>query len=117
MEASIARMLLIGVTLAAILVFFGGALYVLRAARTIPDYKHFVGVGASLHSIGGVLHGVMLMDPKSLIQLGVLLLIATPVFRVIFCVIGFARQRDRIYVLISSSVFMILVYSFLQRSR
>jgi uncharacterized membrane protein len=38
-------------------------------------------------------------------------LIATPVARVVFCVVGFARQRDRLYVLISSVVLVILVYS------
>jgi uncharacterized membrane protein len=115
MESSIATMLLVGVTLSAILVFFGGILYVLHASKTVPNYGHFVGESATLRSISGVLHGAMRLDAKSVIELGVLLLIATPIIRVAFCIVGFARQRDRLYVVISASVFVILIYSLIQR--
>jgi uncharacterized membrane protein len=117
MESSIAKALLIGVSLSAILVFFGGILYVSSASKIVPNYGHFVGEAASLRGVVGVLHGAMHLGAKSVIQLGILLLIATPVIRVVFCVVGFARQKDWIYVLISASVFLILIYSFIQRSR
>jgi uncharacterized membrane protein len=117
MESSIAKMLLIGVTLSAILVFLGGVLYLTCASKTVPNYRHFVGEVSSLRGIVEVLHGVAHLDAKSVIQLGILFLIATPVIRVIFCVVGFARQKDWIYVFISASVFVILIYSFIQRSR
>ena len=55
--------------------------------------------------------GVARFDAASVIQLGILLLIATPVVRVVFCVVGFARQRDRLYVAVSSLVLAILIYS------
>jgi uncharacterized membrane protein len=48
---------------------------------------------------------------RGLIQLGLLLLIATPVARVIFSVFAFARQRDATYVLITLIVLAVLVYS------
>jgi len=49
--------------------------------------------------------------PRSIIQLGLLLLIATPVARVAFSVLAFAWQRDRTYVIVTLIVFAILIYS------
>jgi uncharacterized membrane protein len=42
------------------------------------------------------LAGVSSFDSQSLIELGILLLIATPVCRVIFGVVGFSLLRDRL---------------------
>jgi len=56
--------------------------------------------------IDGVVHG----DSISVIQLGVLLLIATPIARVLFSVIGFARERDWMYVAFSTLVLALLLY-------
>jgi len=47
----------------------------------------------------------------SIIQLGVLLLIATPVARVFISVIGFARERDWMYVACSLIVLALLCFS------
>jgi hypothetical protein len=41
MEAPIARMLLVGVTVSAALVFFGGILYLRTCSMSTPDYIHF----------------------------------------------------------------------------
>jgi len=46
-----------------------------------------------------------------LIQLGLLLLIATPVARVAFSVVAFAMQRDRLYVAVALIVLAVLMYS------
>jgi uncharacterized membrane protein len=45
------------------------------------------------------------------IQLGVLLLIATPVFRVVLLLFGFAFERDRLYAAVSLVVLTLLLYS------
>ncbi len=110
-DLDISRMLLVGVTLAAVVVSLGGLLYLRHPLATIPDYSHFNSDGADLNTITGVVHGVAHLNSKSIIEFGLLLLIATPVTRVVFCVIGFARQKDRLYVLISSVVLVILLYS------
>jgi uncharacterized membrane protein len=44
--------------------------------------------------------------------LGILLLIATPVCRVIFGVVGFALLRDKLYTVISLLVLGVLLFSF-----
>jgi uncharacterized membrane protein len=48
---------------------------------------------------------------RGTIQFGLLLLLATPIARVVFSVFAFAQQRDRAYVLITLFVLMVLLYS------
>lgn len=117
MELSIARMLRFGVILSAVLVSLGGILYLRHPWLAAPTYGHFVPESEHLRGIAAVLRGVLRLDAKSIIEFGILLLIATPIVRVAFCIVGFARQRDRLYVLISTSVFVILVYSLIQGGR
>ena len=50
---------------------------------------------------------------RGVIQLGLLLLIATPIARVAFSVVGFALERDRMYVVFTLIVLAILLYSLL----
>ena len=49
-------------------------------------------------------------------EAGVLLLIATPVLRVVFCVAAFAARKDARYVLISGIVLAVLIYSLFFRA-
>jgi uncharacterized membrane protein len=53
----------------------------------------------------------MHFEARGVIQLGLLLLIATPIGRVVFSVIGFVRQRDWLYVAITLLVLRLLLYS------
>jgi uncharacterized membrane protein len=50
---------------------------------------------------------------RGLIQLGLLLLIATPIARVAFSIVGFAIERDRLYVVFTLIVLAILLFSLL----
>jgi len=108
-------MLQVGVTVAAQVVLAGGALYLRQHTGAIPDYQRFHGAPAAYESIRGILLGVGRFDSGSLIALGILILIATPVCRVIFGVVGFSILRDRLYAAISVIVFSLLVLSFCTR--
>jgi len=110
MEIEIGRMLRIGVSASAFVVLAGGILY-LRNSGAPQSYEHFHAAADPLRTLASVLRGAARRDAASVIQLGILLLIATPVVRVAFCVVGFARQRDRLYVGISALVLAILTYS------
>jgi uncharacterized membrane protein len=111
MEIAISQMLRAGVSLAAIVVFVGAIFYLLHAHGMAPDYRHFHGVPGPADRIPPLLVASRL-DSRSIIRLGILLLIATPIMRVAYCVYGFARQKDKIYVLVSSIVLAVLLYSF-----
>jgi uncharacterized membrane protein len=51
------------------------------------------------------------MSARAIIQLGLLLLIATPVARVAFSAVAFAIEHDYMYVVITLIVLAILSYS------
>jgi uncharacterized membrane protein len=117
MDLAIGKLLRFGVILSAVFVCFGGILYLQHPLRSAPKYNHFFAESTSLQGAAGVLRGAVHLDANSVIQLGLLFLIATPVARVAFCIVGFARQQDRLYIVISSSVLVILIYSFIQGGR
>jgi uncharacterized membrane protein len=53
----------------------------------------------------------MALRPASVIQLGLLLLIATPVARVAMSLVAFILQRDRVYVVVTLIVLAVLIFS------
>jgi uncharacterized membrane protein len=110
LEVLIGGMLRVGVSVSALVVLAGGILYLMRGGAA-PDYTHFHSAPKEALSIGGTFWGVVHGSAVSIIQLGILLLIATPVVRVIFALVGFLLQRDKLYVLVSAVVLAILLFS------
>ncbi len=110
-EIIIGALLRTGVILAAAVVLFGGILYLMRYGHNAPNYRTFHGEPERLKSMSDIVRGVGAMDPRSIIQFGLLLLIATPVARVVFSAIAFGIERDYMYVVITLIVLAILLYS------
>lgn len=108
-EGIIGTLLRAGVIAAATVVLAGGLLYFARSGGEARDYHTFRSEPAGLRSVPGVVHGVARGDALSLIQLGLLLLIATPVARVIFACVAFGIQRDGSYVIVSLIVLLVLL--------
>lgn len=111
METVIGVMLRTGVMLAAGVVLTGGVLYLYQNHGPRPDYRQFHGEPSRLMDFTSIAHGVATADARSIIMLGLLLLIATPVARVAMCVLGFLLERDKLYVAVSTVVLAILMYS------
>lgn len=109
-EQLIGRMLQIGVFLAAAVTIVGGALLLAHYGHTRPDFSVFRAEPAHLTSLGGIARGVREMRSESIVQLGIVLLIATPILRVAFTLVAFILQRDRTYVAITSLVLGLLLY-------
>ncbi len=55
----------------------------------------------------------MRLEGIAIIQLGILMLIFTPLLRIIFAMVGYFREKDYTYVVISLLVILIMVISFL----
>ncbi len=100
-----------GVLISAAVVALGGVMYLSDHAVPTPDYHVFRGEPADLRSVIGIISDAKALDGRGLIQLGVLVLIATPIARVVFSVIGFWRQGDWLYVGVTLAVLMLLIYS------
>jgi uncharacterized membrane protein len=115
-EIIIGTLLRTGVLLAAAVVLFGAVLYLVRHGHEVVNYTTFHGEPESLKSPKDILHGVMQMSARAIIQFGLLLLIATPVARVAFSAVAFAIERDWMYVGITLTVLTILLYSLLASS-
>src|SRR5262249_59017462 len=79
--------------------------------RDPVDYNHFHLEAAGLREPLGIVREALGLDVAGVIQLGLLLLIATPVARVLFTVFAFLRQRDWTYVVITLIVLSLLLYS------
>ncbi|HEX3660570.1 MAG TPA: DUF1634 domain-containing protein [Acidobacteriaceae bacterium] len=113
LETLVGVMLRTGVLLAAAVVLTGGVMYLVQNHGARPDYAHFTPEPAQFATLKGAATGFLTLEPRSIIMLGLLILIATPVARVLMCVIGFLMERDRLYVAVSSVVLAILLYSLL----
>jgi uncharacterized membrane protein len=112
-EQVMGNLLRAGVVLAAVVVLIGGILYLVGYGRTFPDYRVFRGEPADLRSVSGILGDAIQFQSRGLIQLGLLLLVATPVARVVFSVFAFAREGDFTYVALTLIVLGVLLYSLL----
>lgn len=104
-----------GVILAACIVLVGGVIYLARHPRP-SDYRVFQGEPENLRTISGIFAEAMAFHGRGLIQLGLLVLIATPISRVTFSVLAFLYQRDSKYVVFTLIVLGLLLYSLLGRS-
>ncbi|MGA2374655.1 MAG: DUF1634 domain-containing protein [Candidatus Sulfotelmatobacter sp.] len=111
MDAVIGNLLRYGVLLSALVVLFGGVLYLARHGHSPTDYRVFRGEPSELRNVGGIVRDAFEFSGRGVIQLGLLLLIATPVARVAFSIFGFAAEHDRMYVVVASIVLLVLAYS------
>jgi uncharacterized membrane protein len=114
-EQVVGNLLRAGVVTAALVVLAGGLVYLSRHAteRAYDKYEVFQGEPADLRSPYGIVADALAGKGRGIIQLGILLLIATPVARVVFSAFAFFRQRDWTYVVVSLLVLSILLYSLL----
>jgi len=110
-ETIVADLLRAGVLLAAAVVALGGIIFIVRHGHAIPHYARFVGEPFELRTVSGIIRGSATFHGRNIIQLGLLLLIATPVARVAFSVVAFALERDRLYVVITLIVLAVLLFS------
>ena len=110
-EDIIGNLLRIGVGTAAAVVLVGAAAYLVRHGFGHANYRVFRGEPSDLRTLRGIVRAASGLHPRGIIQLGLVLLIATPVARVAFSVFAFAVERDRMYVVFTLLVLGILILS------
>ena len=109
LQRFLGRLLRVGVTLAAAVSASALVARIVEGNRTLPDYRVFRGEPPHVRTISGVLAGARALEPRAWIQLGLMILVATPVARVAFSVVGFALERDRLYVGLTLVVLALLL--------
>ena len=110
-ENTIAQLLRGGVLLAAFVVIAGAVLYLGSSPMARVSYHTFTGEPEQLKSVHGIVRSAFSGHSRGIMQLGLLLLIATPISRVIFSVFAFAIEGDRMYITFTLIVLAVLLYS------
>ncbi len=113
-ERVVGLLLRIGVMSASAVVVAGGILYLFQYGLDVPRYEFFQGEPLRLRTVSGILASAFALESRGIIQLGLLLLILTPIARVAFSVAAFAIERDRLYVSVTLIVLAVLLYNLLQ---
>ena len=118
MTAVVGNVLRYGVLISAIIVVFGtieliaanGNSDVLGSIVYNPDK---IPHGNFDVSLSGLVSGLVGLQPYALIELGAIVLIATPVSRVLISVFLFAAEGDKLYVVVTAVVLFLLLFSIL----
>lgn len=117
MEAKIALLLRFSVFSAATAILCGGGHFLLHHSHNMPDYRSFSNTHSYPYSPRMLLLQVWRKDDLAILQCGLLLLITTPVLRVLYSIKIFTEQNDYLYVGISIIVLLMLLYSLLWHLR
>ncbi|RAJ79011.1 putative membrane protein [Chitinophaga dinghuensis] len=101
-----------GVWTSLAIAFIGGVIYLSSHGLETVHHPKFVEQD---HHMPGILQevfqGISAGKGTAFMMLGVMLLFATPIMRVIFSLIGFILEKDRLYVVITLIVLMIIFVS------
>lgn len=111
LERIVGTLLRMGVLVAAAVVLSGGIWWLAVAGQEVPAYQQFHKATPELRQVTALVASLTHPRPETVIQLGLLLLIATPIARVILALVAFALERDRTYVVIALLVLGVLLYS------
>ena len=115
-EVLLSRILGVGVVASLCFVVVGTALSFVHHPGYISDpaqLRDLIAVGSSFpHSIGDVVRGVLDFRGQAIVAFGLLLLIATPVLRVAASITGFVYLKDLRYVIFTTVVLILLLFSF-----
>jgi uncharacterized membrane protein len=111
MQVLLGQVLRAGTVISVSVVLIGGVIFLWRHGQAISDYKTFKGIPDFVRNPSGIIYGILAGKGQAIIQLGIVLLIATPVLRVIFSAVGFVLEKDYLYVGISVLVLCIILFS------
>lgn len=118
-EMYIGKLLRYGVMLSCTITLIGGILYLYQHHGSTPDYQPtpsgqpFPGVAEYLRELTTIIPKVLQLDGAAIIQIGVIVLIATPILRVAFSAIAFLIEKDYLYVGITCIVLAVILINML----
>lgn len=111
MQYILANVLRISVLMSTLVIVLGGVLLLYAKGNTLVVVGVFKPQEALYVSLPAILKGLQVGNPLAIIQFGVLLLIFTPILRVIFAVLGFIHQKDLQYVAIGLFILVVIFLS------
>lgn len=108
----IGNLLRYGVWSSLALAFTGGIFYLFHHGKDIEDYSVYTEKDQNIFQIiGSVYEGVVVGKGDSIIYCGIILLFLTPVFRILLSLFSFIKEKDYLYIVITSIVISIIILS------
>jgi len=111
MEITLSNILRGGLILSMLCLGIGAIIFLWQSGSQPENLEIIVGEHNHLNSLQIVLRSIISGDSYAILQLGIIILILTPVLRVATCLWMFCLQRDLLYILVSSVVLLILLTS------
>lgn len=108
----IGQLLRYGVLSASAIVLTGGIVYLVRHGGEYPQYHDFRGEPDKMRQPLLMWKAMLLGEGRPLIQIGLLVLIATPLARIVFSIIGYLLEKDYLYTVITAIVLLVIVWNF-----
>lgn len=94
----------------------GAVAVVLNLATHSSDkvsFAHYAGAKAEDTHVGPILVQALHGSPRGLMMMAILLLLLTPITRVGVSLLGFIKEKDRVYVVVTTAVLLTLLGSLL----
>jgi uncharacterized membrane protein len=112
LEQIIGELLRYGVLASSLVVFSGGIVYLIRHGGQVPQYHEFRGEPDKMRKPVQMWEAVWRGEGRPLIQLGLLVLVATPVARILFSFIGYLLEKDYLYAVLTVIVLLVILLNF-----
>ena len=112
LQKIIGTLLRFGVITASVIALIGGIIYLsVHGLESRPVYDTFTGEPSAYTSLTGIINKVLSLDARGIMQLGAVVLIMTPILRVVCSLFTFAIERDKMYVVITLVVLSVILFS------
>lgn len=103
----IGHIMRIGVIFAAIVMLIGLLLLFIRHGGGHATKDFFPT------TLTGIVTGICALKPAAIMMGGLFLLLLTPVLRVVVSIYSFIKEKDMLYVVLTTIVLLILIFSFI----
>jgi len=110
-QVILGTLLRVGVLISTSIVLIGGIVFMSTRTNQLVSFENFKPEEAKFSSIADIFIGLRTFDGLAIIQFGVLLLIFTPIARVVFSIFSFLMEKDYMYVGIGLIVLCIIITS------
>jgi len=112
LERVIGNLLRYGVLASSLVVLAGGIVYLVRHGAQLPQYHEFKGEPDKMRKPVLIWEAVWRGEGRPLIILGLLILIATPIARIIFSIAGYLLEKDWLYAVLTVIVLLVILWNF-----
>ena len=110
-QSLVGNLLRTGVYISMGIVVFGGIIYLYEHGTEKTDYANFNFDKVSLKTVEAIFANVLTFKGAAVVQFGLLMLIFTPIARVLMAIVSFFLEKDYLYVVIGLIVLAIIMAS------